>query len=73
MFSCDANVAQIDTEQKVDHFWRSVCCLKSNDRSPKYMALPEVVKVGLILAQMNKESERSLPVNALIFTKGPIK
>ena len=71
VYSCDANVAQIDTEQRVDHFWRAVCCLKSSDRSPKYMVLPEVVKVGLILAQMNKESEGSLSVNAHIVTKEP--
>ena len=52
--SCDANVAQIDTEQRVDHFWRQVFCLKSSDGSP--MVLPKVVKAGLALAQMNAES-----------------
>ena len=33
------------------------------------MLHPEVVKVGLILAQINAESERSLTVNARIVTK----
>ena len=33
------------------------------------MVLPEVVKAGLILAQMNTEPERSLSVNACIVTK----
>ena len=68
MQSCDANDAQIDTDQRVDHFWRAVFCLKSSDGSPKYMVLPEVVKAGLILAQMNAESETSLSVNARIVT-----
>ena len=67
--SCDTNVAQIDAEERVDHFWRAVFCLKSSDESPKYMVLPEVVKAGLILAQTNAESERSLSVNARIMTK----
>ena len=48
----------------MDHF-----CLKSSDISPKYMVLPEVVKAGVILAQMNAESEMSLSVNACIVTK----
>ena len=69
MSSCGANVAQIDTEERVDHFWRAVFYLKSSDESPKYMVLPEVVKAGLILAQTNAESERSLSVNARIMTK----
>ena len=70
MRNVDANVAQIDTEQRVDHFWRAVFCLKSSDRSPKYMEIPEVVKAGLILVQMNtEESERSLSLNARIGTK----
>jgi len=68
-YSYDANVAQKDTEQRVDHLWRAVFCLKSSDGSPKYMALPKVVKAGLILAQMNAESERSLSVNARVVTK----
>ena len=67
--SCDANVVQIETGKRVDHFWRAVCCLKSSDGSPKYMVLPEVVKVDLILAQMNAESKRNLSVNARIVTK----
>ena len=33
------------------------------------MVLPEVVKAGLILTQMNAELERSLSVNARIVTK----
>ena len=63
VYSFDANVAQIDTEQRVGHFWKAACCRKPSDGSPKYKIFPEVVKVGLILAQMNKESERSLSVN----------
>ena len=35
----------------------------------KALNLPEVVKAGLILAQINAESERSLSVNARIVTK----
>ena len=33
------------------------------------MVLPKVVRAGLILAQMNAVSERSLSVNARIVTK----
>ena len=69
MCSCDANVAQLYTDQRVDHFCRAVFFLKSSDRSPSYMVLTEVVKTGLILAQGNAESERSLSVNACIVTK----
>lgn len=35
---------------------------------PRYLALPKVVKSGLVLSQMNAESERSLSVNARIVT-----
>ena len=56
VYSCDANVAQIDIEQRVDNVWRAVFCLKSSDGSPKYMILPEVAKAGLILTQINAES-----------------
>lgn len=48
---------------------RAVFCLKSSDGSPKYIVLSEVVKAGLVLSQMNAESERSLSVNSRIVTK----
>ena len=66
--SCDANVAQTDTGQRVDHFWRAVFCLKSSDGRPKYMVLPEVVKADTCPDKINAESERSLFVNAHIVT-----
>ena len=43
--------------------------LKSADGSPRFSVIPKVVKAGLVLAQMNAESERSLSVNARIVTE----
>ena len=48
---------------------RNVFSLKSADGSPRFSVIPKVVKAGLVLAQMNAESERSLSVNARIVTK----
>ena len=50
---------QVETGQRVDHFWRNVFCLKSADGTPRFSVLPNVDKAGLVLAQMNAESERS--------------
>ena len=66
----DQEVEQLEKGQRVDHFWRAVFSLKSLDGTgPRFSALPKVVKSGLILAQSNAESEKSLSVNARIVTK----
>ena len=70
VYSVDQEVEQLEKRQRVDHFWRAVFSLKSLDGTgPRFSALPKVVKLGLILAQSNAESERSLSVNASIVTK----
>ena len=68
--SVDQEVEQLDKGQRVDHFWRAVFSLKSLDGTgPRFSAFPKVAKSGLILAQSNAESERSLSVNARIVTQ----
>ena len=42
--------------------------LKSFDGSSRYESLPSVIKSGLVLAQTNAESERSLSINARVVT-----
>ena len=70
VYSVDQGVEQLEKGQRVDHFWRAVFSLKSLDGTgPRFSALPKVVKSGLILAQSNAESERSLSVNARIVTQ----
>ena len=69
-WSDDQDVEQLDKGQCVDHFWRAVFSHKSlNETGPRFSAIPKVVKSGLILAQSNGESERSLSVNAHIVTQ----
>ena len=47
-----------------------VSCLLSLDRTnPRFPLLTRVAKTGLILEQMNVESERRLAVNARVLTK----
>ena len=67
----DQVVEQLEKGQRVDHFWRAVYfSLKSLDGTgPRFSALPKVVKSGLILAQSNAESDKSVSVNARIVTK----
>ena len=67
--SDDQGDEQLDKGRCVDHFWRAVCSRKSLDGTgPPFSAIPKVVKSGLILAQSNAESERSLSVNVHIVT-----
>lgn len=69
VYSVDEDVEKLEKGQRVDHFWQAVFTCKSLDGTrPRYLALPKVVKSGLVLAQMNAESERSLSVNARIVT-----
>ena len=68
VYCVDEDVSLLDANQRVDHFWHCVFSLKSADGSPRFSVIPAVVKSGLILAQMNAESERSLSINARIVT-----
>lgn len=70
VYAVDEDVEQLHKEKPVDHFWQEVFNLKSlNGTEPRYVALPKLVKSGLILAQTYAESERSLSVNARIVTQ----
>ena len=59
----------IDKEQRIEHYWNDVFALKSVANTNRYTILPCVIKSGLVLAQMNAESERSLSINARVVTK----
>ena len=50
-------------------YWNKVSKLQAADGELRYKTLPTVIKSGLVLAQTNAESERSLSVNARIVTK----
>ena len=57
-YTVDEDVEQLHKEKHVDLFWQQVINLKSpNGTEPLYVALPKVVKSGLILAQTSAESE----------------
>ena len=65
----DSDLDSIDKEQRIDHYWNDVFALKSVVKTDRYTILPYVIKYGLVLAQINAESERSLPINARVVTK----
>ena len=61
-------VSELDTNQRVDHYWNAVFLPKSIDGNSRYQCLPLVIKSGLVFAQTNAESERSLSINARAVT-----
>ena len=65
----DSDLDNIDKEQRIEHYWNDVFALKSVANTNRYTILPCVMKSGLVLAQMNAESERSLSINARVVTK----
>ena len=65
----DSDLDSIDKEQRIEHYWNYVFALKSVANTNRYTILPCVIKSGLVLAQMNAESERSLSINARAVTK----
>ena len=65
----DSDLDSIDKEQRSEHYWNDVFALKSVANTNRYTILPCVIKSGLVLAQMNAESERSLSINARVVTK----
>ena len=62
-------LVSIDKRQRIEHYWNDVFSLKSVANTNRYIILPCVIKSGLVLAQMNAESERSLSINARVVTK----
>ena len=68
LLQADQEVSELDTNQQVDHYWNAVFLLKSIDGNSRYQCLPLVIKFGLVFAQTNAESERSLLRNARVVT-----
>lgn len=64
----DDDIATINKEQRIDHYWNEIFMLKSVSNTDRYSVLPCIIKSGLVLAQMNAESERSLSINARLVT-----
>ena len=58
-----------DPSVSVDHHWNKVFTVKASNGTARYKHLPKVVKSGLVLGQMNADSERSLSLNGNIVTK----
>ena len=65
----DSDLDSIDKEQRIEYYWNDVFALKSVANTNRYTVLPCVIKSGLVLAQMNAESERSLSISARVLTK----
>ena len=65
----DSDLDSIYKEERIKHYWNDVFALKSVANTNRYTILPCVIKSGLVLAQMNAESGRSLSINARVVTK----
>ena len=51
LYQNDGNISDIDTDQRVDHYWNAVFLLKSVVGNGRYQLLPRLVKSCLVLAQ----------------------
>ena len=51
LYQNDGNISDIDTDQRVDHYWNAVFLLKSVKGNGRYQLLPRLVKSCLVLAQ----------------------
>ena len=69
LYQNDGDISNIDTDQRVDHYWNVVFLLTSDEGNGRYELLPRLVKSWLVLAQANADSERSFSVNARVVTK----
>ena len=69
LYQNDGDISDIDSDQRVDHYWNAVFLLTSVEGNGRYQLLPRLVKSCLVLAQANADSERSLSVNARVVTK----
>ena len=65
----DGDTSDINTDQRVDHYWNAVFLLTSVKGNGRHQLLPRLVKSCLVLAQSNADSERSLSVNARVVMK----
>ena len=69
LYQNDGNISDIDTDQRVDHYWNAVFLLKYVEGNGRYHLLTRLVKSYLVWAQTNVNSERSLLLNARVETK----
>ena len=65
----DGDISDIDTDQRVNHYWNTVFLLTSVKDNGRYQLLPRLVKSCLVLARASVDSERSLSVNARVVAK----
>ena len=68
-YQVDSDVQEVTQGERVDHYWNKVFMLTSSQGHFRYRNLEKVVNSGLVLAQVNAESERSLSVNARAVTE----
>lgn len=68
LYQTDADVDALEGIKNVEEYWNAVFQLTSIDGKSRFQSLPPVVKTGLVLAQTNADSERSLSINARIIT-----
>ena len=68
LLQVDEDISSI-TETQIELYWQAVFSLKAFSGDQRYSLLPKVIKSGLVLAQTNAESERSLSINARLVTK----
>ena len=65
LLQADQEVSELDSSQRVGHYWNTVFLLRSIVGSSRYQSLPLMIKSGLVLAQTNAESERSLSIKLI--------
>ena len=69
LYQNDGDISDIDTDQRVDHYWNAVFLLTFVEGNGHYQLLPCLVKSCLVFAHANADSEPSLSVNARVVTK----
>ena len=69
VYQTDTDVDALQEIKDIEEYWNAVFQLLSINGKSRFQSLPLVVKSGLVLAQTNAESERSLSINARIVTK----
>ena len=71
LYQNSGDISDIDTDQRVNHYWNAVVLLTSVEGTCNgcYELLPHLVKSCLVLAEANADSERSLSVNTRVVMK----
>ena len=69
IFQVDNYVPAYDPQEGIEVFWKQVFELQASNGDYRYKVLPVIVKLALVVAQANAESECSLSVNARIVTE----